>query len=91
VNKDSVGPTFGGVPSVDTRSVTTQILVDNGETVVLGGIYESNKRQDVERVPFFSDIPVVGWAFRRTETQDDKEELLVFITPRLLKESLAVR
>jgi type IV pilus assembly protein PilQ len=91
VNKDSVGATFGGVPSVDTRSVSTQVLVDNGETVVLGGIYESNKRQDVERVPLFSDIPVLGWAFRRTETQDDKEELLIFITPRLLKESLAVR
>ena len=91
VNKDSVGPTFGGVPSVNTKSVSTQVLVDNGETVVLGGIYEANQRQDIERVPFLSDLPVIGWAFRRTETQDDKEELLVFITPRLLKESLAVR
>ena len=91
VNKDSVGPTFGGVPSVNTKSVSTQVLVDNGETVVLGGIYESNQRQDMERIPFMSDLPLIGWAFRRTEVQDDKEELLVFITPRLLKESLTVR
>ena len=91
VNKDNVGQTFGGIPSVDTRSVNTQVLVDNGETVVLGGIYEQTKRNDVERVPFFSDLPLAGRLFRKSEVQDDKDELLIFVTPRIMKETLAIR
>ncbi len=91
VNKDNVGQSFGGIPSVDTRSVNTQVLVDNGETIVLGGIYEQTKRNDVERVPFFSDLPLAGRLFRKTEVQDDKDELLIFISPRIIKETLAIR
>ena len=91
VNKDNVGQSFGGIPSVDTRAVNTQVLVDNGETVVLGGIYEQTKRNDVERVPFFSDLPLAGRLFRKTEVQDDKDELLIFVTPSIMKETLAIR
>jgi len=92
VSKDSVGAeVFNGVPTVDTKNVETQVLVNHGETVVLGGIYERNQRNQVERVPFFGELPVVGPLFRSTSRRDDKTELLVFVTPRILKEGLAVR
>jgi type IV pilus assembly protein PilQ len=80
-----------GVPTVDTKTVDTQVLVSHGETVVLGGIYERTQRNQVERVPFFSEIPVLGYLFRNNSQRDDKSELLVFVTPRVMKESLAVR
>ena len=88
VNKDSVGEVVLGTPSINTRSVTTQVLVDNGETVVLGGIYEQTKSEGVEKIPLFGDIPLVGVLFRHKYKTDDKAELLVFVTPKILKESL---
>jgi type IV pilus assembly protein PilQ len=88
VNKDSVGEIFAGVPSIDTRSVNTQVLVENGETVVLGGIYEHEKREEIDKVPFFGDLPYLGWMFRNTFTQYNKDELLIFVTPKILKDSL---
>ena len=91
VKKDSVGDVFAGVPSINTRKVTTQILVDNGETAVLGGIYEQETRNDVEKVPLFGDIPVIGHLFKNTSKVDDKTELLIFITPKILKESISIR
>lgn len=91
VKKDSVGTVFAGVPSIDTRKVTTQILVDNGETAVLGGIYEQTERNDVDKVPGLGDLPVLGALFRNTTKQDDKTELLIFITPKILKESASIR
>ncbi|MGC1955986.1 MAG: type IV pilus secretin PilQ family protein [Gammaproteobacteria bacterium] len=91
VNKDRPGKEFAGIPSVDTRSVTTQVLVDNGETVVLGGIYEQDLRDDRSGVPFFQDIPYLGFLFQRTEKRDDKKELLIFVTPKVLKEALTLR
>lgn len=91
VNKDRPGKEFAGIPSVDTRSVTTQVLVDNGETVVLGGIYEQDMRDDRSGVPFFQDIPYLGFLFERTEKRDDKKELLIFVTPKVLKEALGLR
>jgi len=91
VSKDSVGQTFGGIPSIDTQSVTTQVLVDNGETIVLGGIFEQTIREDIEQVPFFGDMPVIGNLFRSRAQQDDKNELLIFVTPKIVKETLAVR
>ena len=90
VNKDSIGEVFAGVPSIDTRQVTTQVLVNNGETVVLGGIYEQEQRQDVSKVPLFGDLPVIGALFRSKGTTDNKEELLIFVTPKILKEGLNV-
>jgi type IV pilus assembly protein PilQ len=88
VNKDSVGATFNGVPSINTQSVETQLLVDNGETVVLGGVFEQTKSDSVRRVPFFSDLPLVGVLFRTTTNVDDKQELLIFVTPKIIKNGL---
>ncbi len=90
VSKDAVGQLFGGIPSIDTQSVETQVLVENGETVVLGGIYEQTNRNDVTKVPFFGDLPYFGFLFKRTSEQKDKSELLIFVTPKILKEGLAV-
>lgn len=91
VNQDQVGQEFGGVPSVNTRQVTTQVLVNDGDTVVLGGIYEQNTRLDEEKVPFFGDLPYVGWLFKTTSARDDRTELLIFVTPKILKEVLSTR
>jgi type IV pilus assembly protein PilQ len=88
VNKDEVGTVFLGVPSIDTRSVKTQVLVDNGETVVLGGIYEQSKQKGSRRVPFFGDLPYVGFLFKTNTNSDTKRELLVFVTPKIIKDSL---
>jgi len=88
VNKDSVGEVFAGVPSIDTKQVSTQVLVDNGETVVLGGIYEQDKRYGIRRVPFFGELPYVGWLFRTKFQEDNKEELLLFVTPKIIQEAL---
>ena len=92
VHKDNVGETvsFGAglsAPSIDTREVQSQLLVDNGQTVVLGGIYETIKTDQVTRVPFFSDIPVLGNLFKTTSVVDDRTELLIFVTPKILQGS----
>ncbi|MGI9333477.1 MAG: type IV pilus secretin PilQ [Gammaproteobacteria bacterium] len=89
VNQDTVGQEFGGIPSINTREINTQVLVDNGDTVVLGGIFEQTKRDDVEKVPFFGDLPYLGYLFRSTSIRDDRSELLIFITPKILKEVLS--
>ena len=77
-----------GVPPVDTRSVETSVLVDNGETVVLGGVFEETKSTQEEKIPFLGDLPAVGYMFRNTNTARDKKELLIVVTPKVLKESL---
>jgi type IV pilus assembly protein PilQ len=92
VHKDNVGEqvSFGAglsAPSIDTREVQSQLLVDNGQTVVLGGIYETIKSDQVTRVPFFSDIPVLGNLFKTTRKVDDRTELLIFVTPKILQGS----
>ena len=91
VKKDRVGQVFFGTPSIDTQRVTTQVLVANGETAVLGGIYEQEQRDAVDKVPFFGDLPIIGNAFKRRTKQDDKSELLIFITPKIMDESLGLR
>ena len=91
VKKDAVGQIFANIPSIDTKRVTTQVLCDNGDTIVLGGIFEQTTRTTVEKVPFLGDIPVVGYLFKRTVRQDDKTELLIFVTPKIVKETLTVR
>jgi len=80
-----------GVPPVDTRELNTSVLVDNGETVVLGGVFERTKSENTERVPFFGDLPYLGFAFRQKQTQDENSELLIFITPKILKDTLTLR
>ncbi len=90
VSQDSPGlPVVGGIP-INTRRVETQVLVDNGETVVLGGVYTRNESNAVERVPFFGDLPYVGFLFKRTSKSETKSELLIFVTPKILKESLKI-
>lgn len=81
----------GQVPSIDTRSLATQVLVDNGETVVLGGIYEQEQRDTTDQIPVLGDIPLLGVFFRTTGKQRDKRELLLFVTPKILKEGMTVR
>lgn len=78
-------------PSIDRREVDTQVLVNDGETVVLGGVFESFKASDIDKTPFLGDIPVVGNLFRRTSVQDDRLELLIFVTPQIVDDSVAVR
>ncbi len=93
VNKDSPDFTRAvlGVPPVDTREVETSVLVDNGETVVLGGVFERTKSEQTERVPFFGDLPYLGFMFKQEEIQDQNSELLIFVTPKILKDTLTLR
>ena len=80
-----------GTPPIDTRSVETSVLVDNGETVVLGGVFERTTTESSERVPFFGDLPYLGFLFKQEADNDQNNELLFFITPKILKEALTVR
>ena len=86
VNKDSRGVDTSAGPAIDTKNVQTQVLVENGGTVVLGGIYEQTDRTTVTKVPFFGDLPVVGNLFKNTASVNDRTELIIFITPRVLSE-----
>jgi type IV pilus assembly protein PilQ len=95
VKKDSVGQIVvasGGVnvPSIDTREVTTQVLVNDGQTVVLGGIFETEKRDTERKVPFIGDVPVIGRLFKTTLSSNNKDELLIFVTPKILREGVSV-
>ena len=76
-----------GVPAIDTQMIETQVLVDNGGTVVLGGIYRQTKRHGFKRVPFFSSIPIVGHLFREKSETNDERELLIFITPKVITQA----
>jgi type IV pilus assembly protein PilQ len=91
VNQDSVGQVFNGIPSINTNEVTTQVLVDNGQTLVLGGIFTTSTNSAIDKTPFFGDLPYVGRLFRRTVENDDKQELLIFITPRIIQDALTRR
>lgn len=91
VKKDSKGEVIAGVPSIDTQSVTTQVLVSNGETAVLGGIYEQAEKTQIDKVPFFGDLPIMGTLFKRKSTNTDKRELLIFVTPKIMDDNLYLR
>ncbi len=92
INKDEAdfSRSVLGVPPIKTNELQTQVLVNNGETVVLGGVYETTREQNINRVPFFGDLPLVGALFRSKFVSDEKTELLIFITPKILKEHLAL-
>jgi type IV pilus assembly protein PilQ len=95
VSKDSVGQnvasaTGGFVPSIDTREITTQVLVNDGQTVVLGGILETERRDTVNKVPFLGDVPGLGVLFRSKGRTDNKDELLIFVTPKILREGAEI-
>ena len=91
VNKDQPGVTIGTFVQINTKHVKTEVLVENGGTVVIGGIYEQNDRTDITKIPLLGDLPVLGFFFRGTSTSNNKTELLVFITPRIVNERLTVR
>ncbi len=95
VNNDSVGEQVsnalgGSVPSIDTNEVVTQVLVNNGETVVLGGIYVTERREVDNKVPYLGDVPVLGRLFKSTNKVSNKSELLIFVTPKILKEGASL-
>jgi type IV pilus assembly protein PilQ len=95
VAKDSVGQlvasaTGGFVPSIDTREITTQVLVNDGQTVVLGGILETEQRDAEAKVPLLGDVPVLGYLFKSRTRTDNKDELLIFVTPRILREGASL-
>ena len=91
VKQDTVGQVFNGVPSINTNEIQTEVLVDNGQTIVLGGIFQTDKNISTTKTPFLGDLPYVGVLFKRTVERDDKNELLIFITPRILADSLTAR
>jgi type IV pilus assembly protein PilQ len=93
IRKDTVGalvPTGSGgfIPSIDTRNVVTQIAVNNGDTAVIGGIFEEEIRSDVTKVPFLGDLPALGYLFKQTTRSSAKTEILIFLTPRVVRESI---
>ena len=95
IKQDTVGEIFqtgrgGSVPSIDTRELGTSVLVDNGQTVVLGGIFQEERNFNTTKVPLLGDVPVIGTLFRRRATADEKRELLIFITPNILDDQIRV-
>jgi type IV pilus assembly protein PilQ len=95
VTRDNVGalvPTGSGgfVPSIDKRELNTQVLVSNGETIVLGGVYEQETSDTVNKIPLLGDIPLLGALFRQSSKGDTKRELLIFITPKIVQQGLAM-
>lgn len=92
INKDVPDTTLaGGTIAIKTKHIKTDVLVDNGGTVVIGGIYEETESRSVSRIPFLGDLPYVGFLFKNTSTDREKVELLVFITPKIIAEGLALR
>lgn len=84
INKDSVGANTTAGPSIDTKSIKTQVLIEDGGTVVIGGIYTQNDQVSESRVPFFGDLPYIGNLFKTRNTSRDLKEMLVFITPKIV-------
>ncbi|MDO8654500.1 MAG: type IV pilus secretin PilQ [Undibacterium sp.] len=91
VHKDSQGADTRGGPVINTKQVKTMVLVENGGTVVLGGIYTQEERDDIAKVPFFGDLPLLGYLFKTSGRKNNKTELLVFITPKVLTDKLSAK
>jgi len=89
ITKDNFVDAVAG--TLNVKEIKTQVLLDNGETVVIGGIYEQDKNETITKVPFFGDIPLLGWLFKSKESKDNKTELLIFLTPRILSDNLSLR
>ena len=84
IRQDSVASGSGEVPAINTNTVTTQVLVDNGDTLVLGGIFRDEQTREEVRTPVLGDVPGLGWLFRRTQQAARRTELLIFITPQIV-------
>jgi type IV pilus assembly protein PilQ len=91
ISKDNVGQITPAGFAIDTKHVKTQVLVENGGTVMIGGIYETSEQEDEYKVPLLGDIPVLGYLFKNRRTAQSKQELLVFITPKMLDHSAVAR
>jgi len=85
INQDTVGKVYNNIPSIDTNQLQTRVLADDGETIVLGGVFRNQTVNQVDKTPFFGDLPIIGRFFKRTTKRDEKQELLIFITPKLVK------
>lgn len=88
VKQDSVGDVFQNIPSINTREVNTQVLVNNGETIVLGGVFQHETNYTTTKVPFFGDLPLIGRFFRNKSDTENKRELLIFVTPKIVRDTL---
>jgi type IV pilus assembly protein PilQ len=88
VKQDSVGDVFQNIPSINTRELETQVLVKNGETIVLGGIFQHETTSVTTKVPFFADLPIVGRFFRNKNDVENKREILIFVTPKIVRDTL---
>ena len=91
VNKDSVGQTTQAGPAIDTKQVTTEVLVENGGTIGIGGIFTQDESTQTSKIPWLGDLPFVGFLFRSERRFNDRRELLVFVTPRIVKDNLTLR
>jgi type IV pilus assembly protein PilQ len=91
INKDSRGAETLSGPAIDTKQVSTEVLVENGGTVVIGGIFTQEERSLTNKIPVLGDLPYVGFLFKNNVKTDDRQELLIFITPKILKETLTQR
>ena len=91
VSKDSVGRVTAAGFAIDTKHVRTQVLVENGGTVVIGGIFAQNEREDTTKIPVLGDVPVLGYLFKTKTRSSNKTELLVFITPKVISDRSAAK
>jgi type IV pilus assembly protein PilQ len=91
ITKDSVGRATTAGFAINTKHVKTQVLVENGGTVVIGGIFEQQDREDITKVPWLGDVPYLGNLFKTRTTTSSKTELLIFLTPKLITERTAAR
>jgi type IV pilus assembly protein PilQ len=89
INVANESPDFSrvvnGIPPIDTQRAATQVLVSDGETTVIGGIYVSREQTNQERTPGFHRLPLLGWLFKRNTVEDESRELLIFLTPKIVK------
>ena len=85
VDKGSVGPIIGGIPSINTQRANTSVLVSDGETTVIGGIFEGDERRSSDSTPGLSRVPLLKWLFKRESVDEENRELLIFITPRIIR------
>lgn len=88
VSQDTVGTIYGGVPSINNKEVSTQVLVENGGTIAIGGVFTQDTSTSTQKVPLLGDVPVLGWLFKNQNKTDNKSELLIFITPKIMSDAL---
>ena len=84
IRQDSVAAGSGAIPAINTNQITTSALVNDGETIVLGGVFREENTTTVTKTPILGDLPYIGWMFKRTENAARRTELLIFITPKII-------